>query len=304
MKNNPWLGLATYDEESIRQGYKFCGRERATKELYSVVENNIITTLYGKSGIGKSSLLQAGLFPPLRANNYFPVMIRLGIGEINDGYCETIISAIKSAIASAGGKCCGTPPPPSTDEERLWNFFHHTEFRNSKDEVVFPVMVLDQFEELYFRDRRHLNILLKAIYLLVDDTMLATSNEENIINYRIIISIREDDLFHIEESIDKLRLVEMKYNRYRLRELSGQEARDIILRPQEGLFAPSDRETIADTIIAKAKGENEEISTAILSLICSRIYDTAATQGAITLDTVSSFSKPPKATSLNRSTMI
>ncbi|MBQ3122199.1 MAG: hypothetical protein IJC08_06320, partial [Bacteroidaceae bacterium] len=239
MRNNPWLGLATYDEESIKQGYKFCGRERATKELYSVVENNIITTLYGKSGIGKSSLLQAGLFPPLRANNYLPVMIRLGIGEINDGYCETIISAIKSAIASTGGRCCGTPPPPSTDEEKLWNFFHHTEFRNSRDEVVFPIIVLDQFEELYFRDRHHLNTLLKAIYLLVDDTMLATTGnddeEENIINYRIVISIREDDLFHIEESIDKLRLVEMKNNRYRLRELSDMEARDIILHPREGL---------------------------------------------------------------------
>ena len=35
MRNNPWLGLATYDEESIKQGYKFCGRERATKEFYS-----------------------------------------------------------------------------------------------------------------------------------------------------------------------------------------------------------------------------------------------------------------------------
>ena len=290
MKNNPWLGLATYDEEAIRQGYQFCGRERATKELYSIIDNNIITTLYGKSGIGKSSLLQAGLFPRLRTDNYLPVMVRLGIGEINDGYCETIISAVKSAIANIGGRCTGATPATNA-EERLWQFFHSTEFSNSNGDIIFPIIVLDQFEELYFRDRQHLNTLLKAIYLLVDDTLLATSNDEAVINYRIVLSIREDDLFHLEDSIDKLRLTEMKYNRYRLRELSDEEARDIITRPGKALFAPDEAATIADTIIREAKSGSDEISTAVLSLICSRIYHSSTGQVHVTRASVESFFK-------------
>ena len=36
-----------------------------------------LTVLFGQSGLGKSSLLQAGLFPRLRAERYLPVAIRL-----------------------------------------------------------------------------------------------------------------------------------------------------------------------------------------------------------------------------------
>lgn len=288
---NPWLGLATYDEQSIREGYKFCGRERATKELYSIVDNNICTTLYGKSGIGKSSLLQAGLFPRLRADNYFPVMIRLGIGETKQAYSTTIISAIKSAIEEAGGQYTSTADADGTAEEQLESFFRTTEFRDSSGEIIFPIIVLDQFEELYFRDRAPLNTLLKAIYLLVDDNATETNGEEDIINYRIVISIREDDLFHLEESIDKLRLTEMKSNRYRLRELSDEEAHNVITQPAGTLLAPDEREQIAATIIKEAKAGSEEISTAILSLICSRIYDSAPDKATITHQQVTTFFK-------------
>ena len=288
---NPWLGLATYDEQSIREGYKFCGRERATKELYSIVDNNICTTLYGKSGIGKSSLLQAGLFPRLRTANYFPVMIRLGIGETKQAYSSTIISAIKSAIEEAGGSHIATADGSGTAEEQLKSFFRTTEFRDSSGEIIFPIIVLDQFEELYFRDRAPLNTLLKAIYLLVDDNATDANGEEEIINYRIVISIREDDLFHLEESIDKLRLTEMKSNRYRLRELSDEEARNVITQPAGTLLAPDEREQIAATIIKEAKAGSEEISTAILSLICSRIYDSTTDKAARTQQQVTTFFK-------------
>ena len=79
MKRNPWLGLASYEEHLVMgdNSYKFCGRADATSELFSLVDNNLFVTLYGKSGIGKSSILQAGLFPKMRANRYFPVHIRL-----------------------------------------------------------------------------------------------------------------------------------------------------------------------------------------------------------------------------------
>ena len=41
MKNrNPWLGLASYNDEAIENGYIFCGRSVATLELYSLVDNN------------------------------------------------------------------------------------------------------------------------------------------------------------------------------------------------------------------------------------------------------------------------
>lgn len=274
MKQNPWLGLATYDEQAVAQGYKFCGRERAIKELYSIIDNNLLTTLYGKSGIGKSSLLQAGVFPCLRSDNYLPIMIRLGIETTAEkDYASLIIEATHNAIKKIGGQCIKAREGRSTrDEERLWDFFHTTEFKDRNEEYLFPVIVLDQFEELYYKDKQQLNLLLKSLYLLVDDSSLPTTNDDDSTNYRLVLSIREDDLFHLEDSIDKLRLVEMKYNRYRLRELTDDEARDVIMRPGVALFNPAESSVIADSIIKEAKAGSEEISTAVLSLICSRIY--------------------------------
>ena len=95
---NPWIGLASYDENSINSGYKFCGRQAAILEVFSKVENNVFTTLYGKSGIGKTSLIKAGLFPKLKANGYFPVHIRLGL--VSDGmYAEFITDTLAANAA-------------------------------------------------------------------------------------------------------------------------------------------------------------------------------------------------------------
>ena len=297
MKQNPWLGLASYDEQAVAQGYKFCGRERAINELYSIVDNNLLTTLYGKSGIGKSSLLQAGVFPRLRTDNYLPVMIRLGAGIAgNYSYTTIVMDAVRKAVAEAGGRCVATQEGEAAcEEERLWHFFHSTEFQSAGGDTLFPVIVLDQFEELYYRDKQQLSALLKALYLLVDDSPLSSSDEDEVPNYRIVLSIREDDLFHLEDSIDKLRLTEMKYNRYRLRELTDDEARDIILLPGASLFFPSEADAIANRIIQETKAGSEEISTAVLSLLCSRIYyacptltDSSASMG-ITLQRITEF---------------
>ena len=56
-KRNPWRGLAAYTEpkSTDKYSYKFCGRERETKELSYLVSNNLCVTMYGATGIGKTS---------------------------------------------------------------------------------------------------------------------------------------------------------------------------------------------------------------------------------------------------------
>ena len=64
---NPWAGLSSYEDpaRSSRQ-LKFCGRDEATYDVTQLIDDNFLVTLYGKSGIGKTSLLNAGVFPALR----------------------------------------------------------------------------------------------------------------------------------------------------------------------------------------------------------------------------------------------
>ena len=299
MKTNPWIGLASYDEEKIAEGYVFCGRSAATQELYSHVDNNLLVTMYGKSGIGKSSLLKAGLFPKLRGNGYFPVYIRFGRETVTTSYSEIITATICNEIEKVGyttettGIARPSGLPSATADSYLWNFFATTRFVDSTGNTLFPVVVIDQLEELFFRDKEQLENLLRQIYLLIDDSPLLSSamSEEVITNYRFLLSIREDDFFRLEDMVERLRLVEMKHNRYRVTELSDSEAREVVGIPAGSLLARGEEDAIAKRIIETVKGENGEISSAILSLLCSRIFHSTTAKGEniITLNAVNAF---------------
>ena len=71
---NPWPGLFWYTEE---QASLFFGREAETQELLRLIQRETLTVLFGRSGLGKTSLLRAGVFPRLRPDGYFPVVLRL-----------------------------------------------------------------------------------------------------------------------------------------------------------------------------------------------------------------------------------
>ncbi len=75
-EQNPWPGLGSFDEGAERF---FNGRENESAELRRLVLNAPLTVLFGASGLGKTSLVQAGLFPLLRKEHYLPVYVRLDL---------------------------------------------------------------------------------------------------------------------------------------------------------------------------------------------------------------------------------
>jgi hypothetical protein len=75
---NPWPGLATFEEADSAF---FHGRGVEAAELLQLVQRETLTVLFGRSGLGKTSLLNAGLYPALREEDYLPVHIRLDHGD-------------------------------------------------------------------------------------------------------------------------------------------------------------------------------------------------------------------------------
>ena len=71
---NPWLGLFSYSEETLAY---FHGRDEETGELCRRVQRKLLTVLFGQSGLGKTSLLRAGIVPRLRAESFCPVYVRI-----------------------------------------------------------------------------------------------------------------------------------------------------------------------------------------------------------------------------------
>src|SRR5579872_556833 len=72
--HNPWLGLASFTEETRSF---FFGREEEVAELGRRVQRKLLTILFGKSGLGKTSILRAGLVPRLREHGFCPVYVRI-----------------------------------------------------------------------------------------------------------------------------------------------------------------------------------------------------------------------------------
>src|SRR3954467_2449418 len=99
-RENPWPGLASYTEQ---QSGLFYGRDEEIRALARLMERKALTVLFGQSGLGKSSLLQAGVFPRLRATNFCPIYIRL---DHSDGAASPSaqVKAMVAAASVAAGK--------------------------------------------------------------------------------------------------------------------------------------------------------------------------------------------------------
>lgn len=137
---NPWKGLNFYTEGEI-----LYGRNAEIQSLSQYIFNNTQTVLYGCSGIGKSSILNAGIFPKARLEGMIPVSIRLKHDDI-DNY----IWQIRAAIKSSGLKMKSIlPAVDGHANESLWEFIHRHEFYNEDGEPRVPLLVFDQFEEIF-----------------------------------------------------------------------------------------------------------------------------------------------------------
>lgn len=291
---NPWAGLASYeDPETAERKLKFCGREDESYDVVKLIRDNVFVTLYGKSGIGKTSLLNAGVFPELREYQYTPFSLRLGMmrDEIQLQNYQTLIIEAVGRIVKRIEEVDVIPIQDNQQSvDYLWKYFVNHRFYGKDDNPVIPVIVFDQFEEVLRYNRDEAEILLRQ----VDHCAVKGTSRRYDVGVRFVLSIREDDLYRLEDSIDNCYLPVLKRCRYRLRSLTEQGACDAILIPGEGLFKEEEKNKIAQNIIKIARNkEDKSISTNILSLVCNRLYveNQKTTSPYISLSLVDSFIK-------------
>ena len=219
---NPWPGLDAFVENAYRF---FHGRDREAAALLSHVLNASVTVLYGRSGLGKTSLLQAGLFPALRAQHLLPIYVRFDLKPDSPPITLQLRECVLRAIAEEVSDCLR----PS-DQESLWEYLHRADFElwSAQNYLLTPVIVLDQFEEIFTLGDR-LPDLVQAfrddLGDLVENRIPAdiaarSEGEEAAAaglnlrsqNYKVIICLREDFLpelegwCHLVPSISRSRL--------------------------------------------------------------------------------------------------
>lgn len=257
---NPWLGLKSYDEED-----KLFGRKKETDDVANMIINGFNSIIYGKSGIGKTSLLKAGVFPLLRYEDFYPIYIRLE-HDITDGnsydyYLAQIESAItlpsRGIIVEKRDECVGN--------RSLATVLNSGRYHTSRGIKLTPVFVFDQFEEIFTLNESQ-NI--DSITKFFKDISIILNGDAAGQNYRIVFCLREDYLYCIEKYSETIPA--FKRNRYRLQDLSMDEAYEVITMPQPGLVDHA----VAQSILKKLVLENlKEVNATILSLYMSQLFE-------------------------------
>src|SRR5438552_13138252 len=140
----PYVGLVPYTEEDSRL---FFGREKDQQVIVSNLFASRLTILYGASGVGKSSLLRAGVVKELNDRAAEAIADEgvpdLAVVYFNDWKANALVG-LKLALISALEACGVTPAPDS--QRSLAAIIRHAA-------PVFDgciMMIFDQFEE-YFR---------------------------------------------------------------------------------------------------------------------------------------------------------
>lgn len=137
---SPWLGPESFSEA---EADRFFGRTKECSNLRRRVEQGLLTVLFGDSGLGKTSLIRAGLFPELRRRFYTPVYVRL---QFDDGAPSLIDQVWERLDEIVGVEREQGDFPPS-----LWSWFNDrlNGLRSDSLRGSIVVLVFDQFEEVF-----------------------------------------------------------------------------------------------------------------------------------------------------------
>jgi len=281
---DPWPGLASYTEDD--KDY-FAAREAECDELLERVLQHRLTVLYGLSGLGKSSLLRAGLFPILRERHSLPVYVRLNFAPEAVALVDQVFAAIEAAAQAASVKI-----PMRQDDETLWEYFqrHGNAFWNSRNRLLTPVLAFDQFEEIFtlgsFRRADESKAFLAAIADLAEGrapgavkARLDSSTAEACRSFdfgrqacHVLLSLREDYLAYLE---DWRALMPSMANRMRLRPLNGSQAMTVVRKPGGELVTQAVAEEIVAAVVGarqrQRSAEEQEVDPALLSLLCREL---------------------------------
>lgn len=229
----------------------FHGRREDIQRLSNLILRERLVVLFAKSGIGKTSLLQAGVSPELERQDFAPVFLRAD--KTNAPLHETIHAVLENDAQVSGHDHTGERPG---ERQSLWEQMKRLEF-DLNGLPATPVLVFDQFEEVFTlaHSDESRNRFLADLADLANETMpealrssLLKQFQEGKVDVntmqwwekqpelRVVLSIRSDFL-HLIDGMST-RIPGILRNRYQLQPLDREKARIAIVQPAlaEGTF--------------------------------------------------------------------
>ena len=266
MAENTFLGLQPYTEADA---YRFKGRTEESQELFRLIMRNDFTVCYAESGEGKTSLLNAGVFPLLRQNMFFPIAITFTSDDYEhtpDSFDAIIERSISDSIAEYNKKNQGINVEYklcSTDFQSLdcqkylqqeMSLYSWWKLRNYKPQAMgltfTPVFVFDQFEEVFnlpgsivwtkkFFDWLEEvssnscpdDIIEKVKSIIGDKAAFPSMKEEK--DFKAVFSLRKEYIGELDYwGMQRCFIPSLKDNRYCLKALTYEGAKKVMTQQQ------------------------------------------------------------------------
>jgi len=242
----PYKFLDYYTEQDAGL---FFGREHEVGAICSQITSRRSFILHGRSGVGKSSILRAGLMPKLKAQGHFVFVIRCFTDPVHQ-----MVNALSWACGAEGG--CEL----SLDQlVRTVSGDHH---------VIF---FLDQFEEFFSllgeEARRH----------FLDVAGELSSGD---LPVRLVFALREDLLAEMSQL--KIAIPEIFHHEYRLKRLTREQAELAITGPARAVGCRYEPALVARLL--EDIGDAAGVDPPQLQIVCDNLYDSRDAKGAITLE--------------------
>ncbi|MBO0950611.1 nSTAND1 domain-containing NTPase [Fibrella forsythiae] len=274
----------------------FFGRGREKEELLQLIRLEQVVVLFSKSGLGKSSLLNAGIIPSLHTQGFQPISVRFQqekTAPIDQATSKSPIDVLINSLHTEFRAACTQQKLAEQKLEilydrnnpRLWEAVKSCPFPGGH----VPIFVFDQFEEFFSYPVADQQVFASQLVELLHDQAparvinwlldlekrtpeaVAWSSQPPI---KCVFAIRADRLSDMDSLKAYFPLI--LRNRYELGPLQEEAARDAICLPAQltqeaGPFitpAFTYDPLVLDTILKTLCNENSEVEGAQLQIVC------------------------------------
>lgn len=268
----PYVGLRSFGEE---ESDRFFGRYREANDIAALWQANRLTIVYGASGVGKTSLLRAGVVPLLEPsrNDVLP----LGRVSHASAFPLAALPAHNPYIFALLSSWSSGESPTRLVGMTILEFLQRRGGRTDRYGDPIPVLAaIDQAEEL-FSDFAHRQSYRKPFF---DDLAAALEASPDL---HLLISLRADHLSEMRPYEELLG--HRSFARFQLLPFSPANALEAARRPLAGTnrsFAPDAAEDLVEDlrtikIVSSLGDETTVVSDTIepvqLQVVCANLWE-------------------------------
>ena len=232
-KKSRYPGIRAFERN---ERHVFFGRRLEARKLFNMVKAKPLVVLFAKSGIGKSSLINAGVEPLLEKDYFQVIKVRLQTTAVSP------IDLVKNELSSYVDQ---SKLDQHAKQEGLWEYLKACSFKKGEEEVT-PVLVFDQFEEFFEHDSKDQLALNQELADMVSDRLperiraslrtisFRERTQEQLdwhspIPVKIIFAIRSDRMSLMDDMSRKIPSI--LHHRFHLKPLGIAAAREAIVEP-------------------------------------------------------------------------